>query len=321
MNRSVVDVGGGLLIVSQFTLAADTRAGNRPSFTGAAPAELGRRLYERVVATARRRHHGGRRRVRRRHAGAPRQRRAGDDPADACAAYAQPQSAYWPAALMIGPHLLISASTNFLCSAPPTRASVMMTAPSASSRLMKSGSFSAARNARVELVGHRLRRSLRRVQAVPDRHVEALHPDSSSVGRFFSAGVVSRLRRGHRVGLDLAGLDLPGRVGRLVAHQVDLAADQVGHRRGRALVRNGRHLDLDRALEQQAAQVRRRAEAGVGEVDLALVGLDPARQLGIVVRRQRRRPISVIGTSLIMPRYSKSSSVLYGILRYRPAPC
>jgi D-tyrosyl-tRNA(Tyr) deacylase len=53
MNRSVVDVGGGLLIVSQFTLAADLSAGNRPSFTGAAPAALGRQLYERVLATAR----------------------------------------------------------------------------------------------------------------------------------------------------------------------------------------------------------------------------------------------------------------------------
>ena len=53
MNLSVVDVNGGLLIVSQFTLAADVSGGNRPSFTGAADAELGRRLYERVVATAR----------------------------------------------------------------------------------------------------------------------------------------------------------------------------------------------------------------------------------------------------------------------------
>jgi D-tyrosyl-tRNA(Tyr) deacylase len=52
MNRSVVDVGGGLLVVSQFTLAADVSGGNRPSFGGAAPAELGRRLYERFVATA-----------------------------------------------------------------------------------------------------------------------------------------------------------------------------------------------------------------------------------------------------------------------------
>jgi D-tyrosyl-tRNA(Tyr) deacylase len=56
MNRSVQDVQGGLLIVSQFTLAADTSAGNRPSFTGAAPPALGRVLYERVVETARARH-------------------------------------------------------------------------------------------------------------------------------------------------------------------------------------------------------------------------------------------------------------------------
>ncbi len=53
MNRSVVDVRGGLLIVSQFTLAADVSGGNRPSFTGAAGPELGRALYERLLATAR----------------------------------------------------------------------------------------------------------------------------------------------------------------------------------------------------------------------------------------------------------------------------
>jgi D-aminoacyl-tRNA deacylase len=56
MNRSVQDVEGALLIVSQFTLAADTSAGNRPSFTGAAPSGLGRQLYERVLALARERH-------------------------------------------------------------------------------------------------------------------------------------------------------------------------------------------------------------------------------------------------------------------------
>ena len=56
MNLSVVDVQGGLLIVSQFTLAADVSAGNRPSFTAAAPPELGRRLWERVIATARSMH-------------------------------------------------------------------------------------------------------------------------------------------------------------------------------------------------------------------------------------------------------------------------
>jgi D-tyrosyl-tRNA(Tyr) deacylase len=56
MNRSVVDVAGGVLVVSQFTLAADVAGGNRPSFSGAAPPVLGQRLYERVVAAARARH-------------------------------------------------------------------------------------------------------------------------------------------------------------------------------------------------------------------------------------------------------------------------
>lgn len=54
MNRSVGDVGGGLLLVPQFTLAADTRTGTRPSFTPAAPAAEGRRLFEHFVGLARR---------------------------------------------------------------------------------------------------------------------------------------------------------------------------------------------------------------------------------------------------------------------------
>ena len=53
MNRSLADTGGELLLVSQFTLAADTRKGLRPSFTTAAPPELGRQLFERVVEYAR----------------------------------------------------------------------------------------------------------------------------------------------------------------------------------------------------------------------------------------------------------------------------
>lgn len=56
MNRNVVDVGGGLLIVSQFTLAADVSGGNRPSFSGAAPPAQARALYEQVLARARARH-------------------------------------------------------------------------------------------------------------------------------------------------------------------------------------------------------------------------------------------------------------------------
>ena len=56
MNRSVQDVGGGLLVVSQFTLAADTKGGNRPSFTGAAAPAEGQRLYDYFVAQARAAH-------------------------------------------------------------------------------------------------------------------------------------------------------------------------------------------------------------------------------------------------------------------------
>jgi D-tyrosyl-tRNA(Tyr) deacylase len=56
MNRSVQDVGGGLLLVSQFTLAADTTGGNRPSFTNAAPPEEGQRLYDYFVSQARAAH-------------------------------------------------------------------------------------------------------------------------------------------------------------------------------------------------------------------------------------------------------------------------
>ena len=56
MNRSVQDVGGGLLIVSQFTLAADTSGGNRPSFTAAAPPAQGRALFDVVLRLARERH-------------------------------------------------------------------------------------------------------------------------------------------------------------------------------------------------------------------------------------------------------------------------
>jgi D-tyrosyl-tRNA(Tyr) deacylase len=56
MNRSLQDVGGGLLVVSQFTLAADVSGGNRPSFTQAAAPDEGRRLYEYFVAQARAAH-------------------------------------------------------------------------------------------------------------------------------------------------------------------------------------------------------------------------------------------------------------------------
>ncbi len=53
MNLSVRDVGGGLLLVPQFTLAADTRSGNRPSLTPAAQPAAGRALFEHALACAR----------------------------------------------------------------------------------------------------------------------------------------------------------------------------------------------------------------------------------------------------------------------------
>lgn len=56
MNNSLLDIGGGLLLVPQFTLAADTGKGMRPSFTPAAPPDQGQRLFEYLRAQARRRH-------------------------------------------------------------------------------------------------------------------------------------------------------------------------------------------------------------------------------------------------------------------------
>jgi D-aminoacyl-tRNA deacylase len=56
MNHSVQDTGGGLLVVSQFTLAADTASGNRPGFSNAAPPNEGRRLYDYFVQQARAAH-------------------------------------------------------------------------------------------------------------------------------------------------------------------------------------------------------------------------------------------------------------------------
>ena len=56
MNLNLKDVGGGLLLVSQFTLAADTSRGNRPGFSAAVPPDQGRALFDAVVQQARQRH-------------------------------------------------------------------------------------------------------------------------------------------------------------------------------------------------------------------------------------------------------------------------
>ena len=56
MNLSLKDIGGGLLLVSQFTLAADTRSGLRPGFSTAAPPALGEELFDHLLEQARAQH-------------------------------------------------------------------------------------------------------------------------------------------------------------------------------------------------------------------------------------------------------------------------
>lgn len=56
MNLSLADVGGGLLLVSQFTLAADTKSGLRPSFSTAAPPALGEELFDYLLSKAKQMH-------------------------------------------------------------------------------------------------------------------------------------------------------------------------------------------------------------------------------------------------------------------------
>src|SRR6185295_16618798 len=135
-----------------------------------------------------------------------------------------------------------------------------------------------------ELVEHGLRRALGRVQAVPDGDLEALQSllvEGRQVGQRRHA----RLGR-DAVRLHLAGLDLRGRVRRLVAQQVDLSAQEVIHRRPGSLVGHRQQVGLERAHEQHSTQVRRRADAGVGERHLVLVRLDVLQEILEVVRRQ-----------------------------------
>ncbi len=79
MNRSLRDINGGLLLVPQFTLAADTRKGNRPSFRPAASPEEGHRLFDYMVARATAAPFRGGRPVRRAHGRLPHERWPGHD--------------------------------------------------------------------------------------------------------------------------------------------------------------------------------------------------------------------------------------------------
>ena len=140
-----------------------------------------------------------------------------------------------------------------------------------------------------------LRRAGRRVEPVPDADLEV---GQAGLGGGRQVGQRRQpLRRRDRVGLHLAALDLAGGVGGLVAHEVDLAAEQIGHRRPGALVGHGGELGVDRVHEQHAAQVRGRADPGIGvghrvRVRLHVVDeLGEGRRLEVLPRDDRHRHV------------------------------
>ncbi len=129
----------------------------------------------------------------------------------------------------------------------------------------------------VELGEHVVRGAGRGVEPVPDADLEVRQ---AALGGGRHVGQVGEpLGRGHGIGLHLAAEDLAGGVRGLVAHEVDLAAEQVGHRRAGALVGHGDDLGADRRHEQHAAEVARRADAGVGVGHGVGVGLHVVDQL------------------------------------------
>ena len=129
----------------------------------------------------------------------------------------------------------------------------------------------------VQAVHHALRRALGHIQPVPHHDLESLQPllverrDVRQRGYAFLAGDSIRLH--------LAALDLAGGVGGLVAHEIDLPAQEIVHRRRRALVGDGGEVCLDRRHEQEAAQVRGCSQARVRVGDLVLVRFDIGEEL------------------------------------------
>ena len=117
-----------------------------------------------------------------------------------------------------------------------------------------------------DLAGDLGRRLRRRDDREPAGRIEAREHlgDRRHVRQFRDAR-----RAGDRQRLDLAVADLRQRVGEIVEHHVDMAAEQVGHRRREALVGDVDEIDLGRELEHLAGQMRRGADPGRGEADLA----------------------------------------------------
>jgi hypothetical protein len=139
------------------------------------------------------------------------------------------------------------------------------------------------------------RRAPRRVQAVPDRHLQAGQPGlggGRQVGQHVQA-----LRRGDGVGDDRPAADRGHRGGRLVAQQVGGALGEVLQRGAGTLVGHRDQVDLQHAAHQQPAQVRRGADAGVGDLQAGLVGAHVRGELArradaeIAARQQHHRRV------------------------------
>src|SRR6218665_13045 len=123
---------------------------------------------------------------------------------------------------MTAPHFSISASTNFLCSAPSTRRSVMTTALSPSCFLMKSGSFSATFRASLSFFCTSAGVALGAVGGVQDAQLKVFEASLGQRGQVLEGRDGQAPAGGHGVGFDLLGFDLAQGVGGLVAQQVDL---------------------------------------------------------------------------------------------------
>ncbi len=120
---------------------------------------------------------------------------------------------------------------------------------------------------------------------MPEREIESRQPRLVG-GRDVGRGREARLG-GNRVGLDHAAAHLRQRQRRRVEHHVERAGDEVLQRLPGAAIGHHREGGADRLLEQQAADMARRADAGIALRDLALIGLEVGDELLQIVRRRR----------------------------------